>query len=452
MLHPMRLLAGWTAVALLSLGGCPNDDGPANGSDGATTATSGDPTSGDVGSSGDTAGEADTQAQTDGTSDGGGSSTGGTDTGTDTDGDEPDPSEALYDPETLLSISLTLSPESIASLEADPRVYAPATLTVHLAGGDEVVEDIGVRTKGEYNFRPLGQKASFKLKMDEFVPDQEYRGLTRMTLNGMLEDPSCVAERLVYAGFRAADLPAPRANHATLDVNGESYGLYLNLETEDKRFIRRWFDDDSGNIYEELGADWYPGNEQSFELETNETRNDRSDLTELFAAAVGAADETLLADVAGILDVDRFLRYSAWEGLVNQWDGYAYTQFGPNNYRLYHEPASNHFVILPWGMDMSMKPYGAPTVDFYAASGALLQRCIGVGSCREQYEAVIAQEADRFESLDLSAMADVIYDQIHDARVADPMAEVDVQTFEDTFVVVRQFTIDRPSGARAQLP
>ncbi|HEU5060394.1 MAG TPA: CotH kinase family protein [Kofleriaceae bacterium] len=360
-----------------------------------------------------------------------------------------DESAELYDLAAFPRFEIELPPESVTALENDPATYAPGTFRY----GDEVVENIGVRLKGEYTFRPLSQKASFKLKFDEFVPDQSFRGLKRMTLNNGFEDPSFVAERLVYLAFRNADLPAPRVNSAEVTVNGQLYGVYVNIETEDKTFLRRWFASDEGNVYEEQGVDWYPGNEEGFELETNEEVNDRSDLTALFAAVDGAADETLLADVGAIVDTERFLRYCALEGIVNQWDGYAYTQFGPNNYRMYHDPSTGRFSLLPWGMDMAMKPLGdADYVDLHSAAGLLLRRCLEVESCRTAYDAVVAEETDRFEALALDQVAEAAYAQIRERVYADPRKEHSNEAFDSTYAGVLQFTRQRPASVRAQLP
>lgn len=42
---------------------------------------------------------------------------------------------------------------------------------------------------------------------------------------------------------------------------------------EDKAFLRRWFNDDSGNLYEEGQSDFVSGAENQFNLETNEALN-----------------------------------------------------------------------------------------------------------------------------------------------------------------------------------
>lgn len=360
-----------------------------------------------------------------------------------------DPSNAIYEQDEFPRFDLEIPPASWAALTSSPTTYARATLHY----GAEVVSDIGLRLKGSSNFVPLGQKASFKIKFDHFVAGQRFHNLKNMTLNAGLEDPSLLAERLSYAAFRAAGLPAPRANNATVTVNGANYGVYVNVETEDKTFLKRWFANNDGNLYEQQDdIQWVPGNEDGLDLETNEAENNRSDLAALFEATQSASDATLLADVASILDVNQFLRYCAWEGLVNQWDGLAYSPWGPNNHRLYDDPSTGRFSILPWGMDMAMKEADeGQYIDIWAAKGLFLQRCVNVATCKAQYAAVLAAEADKFATFDLPTLADQWYNQIRDARYADPLVPDDVETFEDTVAEVRQFLVDRPGLVHGQL-
>lgn len=359
-----------------------------------------------------------------------------------------DPSEAIYDPTVVLDIRITLPPASVAALGADPATYVTGDLQV----GDEMVSNVGVRLKGEWNFRTLDEKASFKIKLDEFVSGQELRGLRKMTLNGALEDPSYVAERLVYSAFRAAEVPAPRANSARVWVNDELFGLYVNLETEDKTFLRRWFADDEGNLYEEMGAEFLPGNEVQFELETNETADDRSDLVAFIAAIDAADDATLDTDLEAVLDVDEFFRCMALEGILNQWDGYGYTLFGPNNFRIYHDPSTGTFSFIPWGMDMALKPFDGGDVDLLAPRGMILQRCFDGDACRARYLAAVREMTELVDSLDLPAQADAMYTQIAGHVAEDPRKEIDLATFEAVFAAERGWLTHRGADVRATLP
>jgi hypothetical protein len=52
--------------------------------------------------------------------------------------------------------------------------------------------------------------------------------------------------------------------------------------------------------------------------------------------------------LTGVLDVERFATFLAMEVMTCHWDGYALNR---NNYRVFHDLASDKFVFMPHGMD-----------------------------------------------------------------------------------------------------
>jgi hypothetical protein len=153
--------------------------------------------------------------------------------------------------------------------------------------------------------------------------------------------------------------------------------------------------------------------------------------------------------MAPILDGQKFLRYCAYEAVVLQWDGYCQTRFGPNNFRLYHEPASGHFFFIPWGMDMSWKSYESDPLDPFDARSILFQKCLAGASCRAAYTAEVRAAADRIEALGLPTLVDRWGEQVRPHVVADPMKEVDMGGFEDKLGDVRAHTVSRALELRA---
>ena len=392
---------------------------------------------------------------------GGGSASGGVSVG----GGAPvlDPaSDEIYDPTKLPRFDLQLPAASVTALGQDPDTYVHGSLSY----GGQTVADIGVRIKGEGSLRTLKQKPAFKLKFDEFVDKQAFHGLRRMTLNNMVEDPSFLAERLAYHFFRLAGLPAPRCNSALVYLNNEFLGVYANIEAEDKTFLRRWFANDGGNLYEEGQVDFEPGAETKFDLETNEDANDRTDLKALIAAVQGAQPATWLTDVGVSLDTKHFLAFTAAEGAVNQWDMYAYTVFYPNNFRIYSDPTSKKFVFLPWGMDMSMKPFrdsGKPYIDLLGlarqgdsqngkvSAGLMFQRCLTSAPCKAAYIEAANKMATLYEGAGLSALAEQYYGQIKDQVALDTRKEYTVAQFEAGYASLRKTIMGRPAAMRESL-
>lgn len=377
-------------------------------------------------------------------------------------GPPPDLSAEIYDEGTLPRFDITLPPSSITALGADSETY----VTADLRYGDELVSNIGVRIKGEGSFRTLEEKTAFKVKLDEFVPLQTFRGLRRMTFNNMVEDPSFLAERMAYAVFRAADLPAPRCNSALIYVNDQFYGVYANVEAEDKTFLRRWFADENGNLYEEGQEDFVSGAEMTFDLETNELDDDRSDLRGMIETFESTTPATFLTAMSAVLDTEQFLRFTAAEALVNQWDMYGYTVFYPNNFRLYHDPTSSKFVFLPWGMDMSMKPYrdsGKPHIAIYelarsidrprgpVTAGLMFQRCLESDQCTAQYTAAVREVLAIYESADLEAKAEAYYQQIKPHVAMDERREYSDEQFEAGYDALVTTIRTRGDAVRADI-
>ena len=147
----------------------------------------------------------------------------------------------LFDPSSVVEIDLSIPPDSRAALALDPDEYQDGTFSLSAAGGSYGPLDVGVRLKGNTSFRPLTGKAAFKISFPHAVPGQRFLGLKHLTLNNMVQDASMMHERLAYELFRAAGIAAPRTGYAYVRVDGDDYGLYLDVETPDELMLRRWF-------------------------------------------------------------------------------------------------------------------------------------------------------------------------------------------------------------------
>jgi hypothetical protein len=110
---------------------------------------------------------------------------------------------------------------------------------------------------------------------------------------------------------------------------------------------------------------------------------------------------------------------------------YAYTLFTVNNLRLYSDPTSGKFVFLPWGMDLSMKPYSRPFIPLFElahrddnpdapiSSGIIFQRCLESESCRDAYADATREIIAVYEGLDLEQRALDYHDQIQEQVLLD---------------------------------
>jgi hypothetical protein len=334
----------------------------------------------------------------------------------DEDGSEEPPYD-LYDAKRLPTFKLTLEPEAEAQLAADPRTYVPATL--ELVEGDTTESlTVGLRLKGKGSFRMLPAKASFRIKVDKYVDDQRLRGLEDLTLNNMIQDRSLMAERLAYTAFREMGVAAPRANHARVYLNGEYYGLYANIETPNRDFLARWFEDPSRNLYEQNGRDFNHSKAvKSFELETNEKADDDRALLQALHEATTAWD---LDRARELVDWPKFMIYSALEAAVNQVDGYSFAQTFPNNYRIYDSETGA--VFIPWGLDWALSHVATQDGGYYVdpfwvrpSHGVLMRMCRADEACTAEYADAVRTVAERWDGLNLEALLDEWSEQTDEA-------------------------------------
>lgn len=268
-----------------------------------------------------------------------------------------------FDPERLLQVSIQLPDADYQVLKEEGRTldlalsdcansdapwaefeYTDFTAKVNIDG--QTLENVAIRKKGYLGslsrFRP-----SLKLNFDTHEEGRTFKTLKRMTLNNNRQDPSFARQCLAYDLFNKAGIIAPRCNLAQVFVNGEDLGVYSHVESIKKPFLERTFLDKSGNLYEAQVADLGDHLKDNFELKTNKTLNDRSDLSD-FSDALKKPDNELLAELSKFIDVDEFITFWAIETMIGHWDS---ATGNNNNFYLYHNPADDLFHFIPWGTD-----------------------------------------------------------------------------------------------------
>ena len=139
--------------------------------------------------------------------------------------------------------------------EQDNWSYVLDSLSVNgeglLLGSIEIngqkFDDIGVRYRGSRSFQPGSQRNSLYIKLNFIDKGRNYQGHSLVTLSSALRDPSLVREVLGYEIARHY-MPAPRANYSKVYVNGQYYGLFVNVEPIDNAFLVHNFGDDKSTF------------------------------------------------------------------------------------------------------------------------------------------------------------------------------------------------------------
>ena len=219
--------------------------------------------------------------------------------------------------------------------------------------GGERVSDVAVRKKGF-----LGSLSDRRpsLKLDFGRDDHDgrtFHGTRRLTLNNNRQDLTNAKQCVAYELFASAGIPVPRCGLAHVSVDDVDKGFFTNVEPIKKRFLRRVFGNDEGNLYELVVADFTAEREGAFELKTNNDENDRSDLDRV-KRALEAPDDQFAEALGEVFDFDEFITFWAMEVLTGHWDGMTGNR---NNTFIYHDPADDRFHAIPWGTDGAFGPH-----------------------------------------------------------------------------------------------
>ena len=248
-------------------------------------------------------------------------------------------------------LELQISPAGMKVLQDYHQVWRqprPARIDVQVTirEGGHTYTNVSLHLKGSYTYQDIDQKPSLTLNFDKFARGQRFHGLQKIHLNNSVQDPSYLSEALARELFLDVGVPAPRAGHAFVRLNGRDAGLYVLMEGWNKQFLHRQFKSAKGNLYDGgSGGDVT----QLLEVDSGDAPNNRSDLAHLAAAARVKYPSNRLEQLGRVLDVERFRNFAAMEILVAHWDGYC--AGAPNNYRVFHDASRDKMVFMPHGMD-----------------------------------------------------------------------------------------------------
>ncbi|MCI0537594.1 MAG: CotH kinase family protein [Verrucomicrobiales bacterium] len=212
--------------------------------------------------------------------------------------------------------------------------------------GEKVYTNVALHLKGAAgSFRPVDDRPGFTLNFDKFVKGQNFHGLDKISLNNSLQDPSFLSEKICREMFIAAGVPAPRATHARLEFNGRDLGVYVLAEGWGKKFLKRYFKNTKGNLYD---GGFVKEITDKLDVNSGDNPKDHSDLARLAEAAMEPDQTMRMQRLEKVLDVDRFITMVALEVMMGHWDGYSMNK---NNYRLFHDADRDKMIFMPHGLD-----------------------------------------------------------------------------------------------------
>ncbi len=284
----------------------------------------------------------------------------------------------VFNEDTVRTYNILIEENALAFLDADPMKEEYVNADIEFLG--DTIRNVGVRYKGSAGSwsgcvegdKKVCIKLATKVKFNrDGFEDRRFFGLKKLQFHHMHHDRAQMKERLTYWFYRNMGIPAPRAVHVRLLINGEINGLYVLVEQIDGRFARANFDDGDGNIYKRhYPLTWSgmspegiwgyyesvtPDNVLDAKLETNSDDNPNFAIIQGFEADLERAES--VDDIKDVfykwLDVDNWVRQLLIARVTNHWDNIYFQSRGGHNSYWLEEPTTQKLYVIPWDTDMS---------------------------------------------------------------------------------------------------
>ena len=239
-------------------------------------------------------------------------------------------SQGLYDAGTLRTLYLRFHDEDwYAQLNAFYRtdVEVPAELVVD----GKVYSDVGVRARGTSSyFTVRSPKKSFNIAIDYGDDNQRLYGYKTLNLLNGHVDASFLRE-VLYNRIARDYIPAMKTNLVKLVINGESWGVYINLQQFNKDFLDEWFGTRAGVRWKvgpgggalTVAGDSAADYKRNYQLKTANVDDPWTDLIALCEMLdAKTPNEKLLEKLPKVFNVDRALWQLAVSNVFMDDDSY----------------------------------------------------------------------------------------------------------------------------------
>jgi hypothetical protein len=320
---------------------------------------------------------------------------------------KPVPGEPLYTIKAVRTFFLQFEnddwEQELAAFN-NTDVDVPATLTVD----GQTYRDVGVHFRGNTSYMGVGLKNSLNLSIDFKHKNQRLMGYRTLNLMNSASDPTMMRIAL-YHEIARQYFPAPKANWVRVAINGESWGVYVNLQQINSDFTEE-------NFKSSKGARWklpvnmgggsgfgYLGDDperykRAYQIKSKDDPKAWTDLVNFCKILNTVAPDKLEQALAPVLDIDGALRYLAIDKALINNDGY---WVRASDFMVYQD-TNGRFHVIPADANETFNPGeggrggfgggfggGGVQLDPFAgsqdSSKPLLSRLMAVPALRQRY-------------------------------------------------------------------
>ena len=311
----------------------------------------------------------------------------------------------LFDASYVHTINIDISDADWQDLLKNPleETFYPCDLTID----GEKYSNVGIRTKGNSSLSQVADsdsdRYSFKINFSKYEKGQDYYGLDKLALNNLIQDTTFMKDYLAYTMMGEFGVASPKVSYSYITINGQEWGLYLNVEAIDKSFLKRNYGSDYGALYkpstDDDNAMMPNGNRGEKQLPPDEAQPEKNNMQpggapdrqggpgskEALGADLKYVDDnydsysnifdnaktnitdedknTLIAALKQIsegdnldqaIDIDATIRYFVVHNFLDNYDSYTGNML--HNYYLYE--ANGKISMLPWDYNLAFGAFG----------------------------------------------------------------------------------------------
>lgn len=271
----------------------------------------------------------------------------------------PNPQTDLYNVSVLRTIFLRFANQDWYQELGDfyrTDIDLPADLIVD----GRLYPKVGVRFRGNSSYFGIrdSEKKSFNLAIDFADPNQRLLDYKTLNLLNGHADPSFLRS-VLYTYISRHYIPAPKANFVKLIINGENWGIYINLQQFNKDFLQDQFGTRQGVRWKASpgrgGSRSLTDNgseiddyREVYQLKTNLPTEEETvawqNLIQFCQILNHTPGQELEAKLKPVLDIDQTLWYLALENVFIDGDGYISRG---SDYAIYQDPEGK-FRLIPY--------------------------------------------------------------------------------------------------------
>jgi len=320
--------------------------------------------------------------------------------------------------------------------------------------------DVGIKFKGNSSYNNPSQKKSFKVDMNEFTSTQKVDGLKKFNLNNGFKDPSFMREKLALDFCTEHGIAAPRCTYIKVYLNNVYWGLYMFVEEADTgTFLDQHFGNSEGNMFkgDPSGDLKWLGSSPSlyynkYELKTNETINDWSDLVHLIDK-INNSGTNFYDSLETVLNTSSFIKNWAVDNLFVNLDSYIGSG---HNYFIYHDTLSDKFEWVSWdnneafgNFKMNLTATQLKNLSLFYVSNQTGRPLVAKMAQNTTYKNIMATTVCQwlqydFSNAGLDHKIDSLYNLIKADVYADTKKTYSNQQFDDN--IHTDLTVNKPGG------